>query len=204
MKLYSFSTSPYVRKVLIMAHETGLIDQIEQIETPVYQQDSYRKTNPLGKIPALMPADGGKVLYDSFVICDYLDHLHDGPKMLPLSGAQRYEVLRLHALSNGIIDAALNLRVQMMRNDQLSEKIPEDWYFDRQVAAINAGIDDLEQQVEILGAPVNLGIITTGAMLGYLDFRLDQMNWRDLRPNLASWFEAFSERDSMKATLPKE
>src|SRR5688572_8469512 len=109
MKLHWSPRSPYVRKVMIVAHETGLADSIEKMRTPVAMtapNKSLMRDNPLSKIPTLI-TDDGMVLFDSLLICEYLDSLHAGPKLFPADGAERWQALRWHALGNGMLDAEI-------------------------------------------------------------------------------------------------
>lgn len=204
MKLFHAPTSPYVRKVMIMAHEVGLVDDLEIVSTMPFQDESYRATNPLGRIPALQPSDGADILFDSLVICDYLDRKHDSRPFIPREGDDRYRVLRLHALGQGITDAALNIRAQMMREAKLETTLPDDWYMERQRAAIYAGLDALEEDLDHLEGQMDLAVATAASTLGYLDFRLDVLNWRDGRPKLSAWYDEISKRPSVAATVPVE
>lgn len=204
MKLFHAATSPYVRKVMIMAHEVGLIEKLEIVPTMPFQDEAYRATNPLGRIPALQPAEGRDVLYDSLVICDYLDSQHENEPFIPKEGDARYQVLRLHALGQGITDAALNIRAQMMREAKLETPLPDDWYMERQRAAIYAGLDALEKEVDQLDGKMNLAVAAVVSTLGYLDFRLDILSWRDGRDKLSAWYGEMSKRPSVAATIPVE
>lgn len=198
MKLHFAAASPYTRKVLILAHETGLIDKIDIEPTSVWQEtDKIRKDNPLGKIPALV-LDDGTCLYDSPVICAWLDTQHDGPKMIP-EGDARWPVELLHALADGMTDAALALRADVMRG---RDKEP-DFYAERMWETIQTGLDNLEGRVAELEGPVNLGICATAALLGYLDFRFGDRDWRPGRPRLTAWYAEFAKRPSMTNTLPE-
>ena len=106
MKLCFAPTSPYVRKCLVVAHETGLIGRIEIVPVNPWRADSpIVAVNPLGKVPALV-TDDGAALFDSRVVCEYLDSLHDGRKLFPLAAAARWRALAQAALGEGILDAA--------------------------------------------------------------------------------------------------
>ncbi|RED51255.1 glutathione S-transferase family protein [Aestuariispira insulae] len=202
MKLYYSPASPYARKCLAIAHETGLIERIEVISTNPFDDEAFRKTNPLGKVPALITGDG-PALFDSPVICDYLDSLHTGRMMVPERGTERYRVLRQHAIAQGITDAALLLRQQWMRNQKLDTPLPDDWWHQRQFGTVYAGMDQLEQEVKQLGDTANLGTIAVACALEYWDFRFADHPWREARPKLAAWLEAFSQRPAMQATRPE-
>jgi len=197
MKLRVSPTSPYVRKVVIFAIETGLSDRIEQIPTLAWSPDTdLPKDNPLGKIPALI-ADDGQAVYDSHVICEYLDTLHSGPKLIP-TGLARIAQLRLHALADGILDAGVAVRIE------LGIRPPEfQWqgWIDRQTAAVNRALDVMELDCAGWGDDFLFGQIAAITALGYVDYRL-QLNWRDSRPNLAAWFAKVSARPSVVATVP--
>jgi glutathione S-transferase len=198
MKLYYSPTSPYVRKVLITAIELGLRERIEIAPvhvSPVEPSDALNQTNPIGKIPALI-ADDGTELYDSAVICEYLDSLQ-GARLFPAPGPARWQVLRQHALAGGILDAAVLLRYETwLRPAELRWK---EWA-DGQNSKIQRGLDVLEGEVAGLSG-LTIGSISTACALGYLDLRFGQMAWRDRRPQLSSWLEEFAQRPSYQATM---
>lgn len=201
MKLRYSPTSPYVRKVAVAAIEAGLDGRIERIETDVWNPETdIAEDNPLGKVPALV-TDDGTVLCDSPTICDYLDSLHDGPRLVPAEGAERWQVLNLHALASGIMDAAVARVVEVRARP---EALRFDGWLQRQTLKIGHALDALEGRAAAggLDGPVTLGTITLGCALGYLDLRFSEDAWRDGRPALAAWYETFSRRPSMQATVP--
>ena len=200
MKFYSSPTSPYVRKVLLLLKETGQIDDVE-IEmaggTPLDPGTIPITQNPLGKIPALERV-GGVTLYDSRVICRFLDDRAGAG--LYSEGARTWELLTLEATADGILDAAI-LMVYESRvrpeNKQFS-----DW-IEGQYAKIDRALDAIETRwMSHLSGPLNIGQIAVGCALGYLDLRMEDRNWRKGRDGLSAWFETFSERESMKDTVP--
>jgi glutathione S-transferase len=197
MKLYYSPTSPYVRKVLITAIELGLRERIEIVPvhvSPVEPSNALNQANPIGKIPALI-ADDGTELYDSAVICEYLDSLQ-GARLFPASGSARWQVLRQHALADGIIDAAVLLRYETwLRPAELRWK---EWA-DGQTSKIERGLDVLEGDVAGL-AGLTIGSISVACALGYLDLRFGHLEWRDRRPQLSSWLSEFAQRPSFETT----
>jgi glutathione S-transferase len=193
MKLHYSQTSPFVRKVMIAAHEKGLADRIE------FVSGELAKDNPLEKVPALV-TDKGEALYDSLVICDHLDAQGGGPELIPGDPAKRGTVLRRHALADGIMEAALACVMETRRPD---DKQWPDWVT-RQNGKITRSLDALEAEAGKLSDTVDLSTVALGAALGYVDFRLGHLNWRDGRPKLATWFEAFSKRPSMAGTVPAD
>ncbi len=201
MQLLFAATSPFVRKVVVLAAETGLSGQIERVESnPWDDAGNVPKINPLGKVPALI-LDDGRILPDSNLICEYLDSLHDGPKMFPLDPAQRWETLRLANLAEGVLDAALGAVIEKLRRPE--EFIWTGW-IERQTGKIARGCDGLEAEIQagkLLG-DVDIAQITLGCALGYLDLRLSDLQWRRDRPGLASWYESFSRRPSMVVSAP--
>ena len=200
MKLRYTPTSPYVRKVAIVAHETGLADRIERVATNVWAADTdIGRDNPLGKVPALI-TDGGEVLYDSPVICEYLDSLHDGAKLYPPAGGARWTALRRQALADGILDAGILRRLELARREP--ERSPA--WIERQRQAVERGLDTLEEGAADLGPGVTIGHIAIGCALGWLDFRFSADHWRQRRPQLAAWYAKFAERPSMRQTVPKD
>ncbi|RAU23348.1 glutathione S-transferase [Paramagnetospirillum kuznetsovii] len=201
MKLRYSPTSPYVRKCVIVAKETGLEARLSLEPTNAWAPDTdLTKDNPLSKVPALI-TEGGEVLFDSPVICEYLDSLHDGHKLVPPSGGARWAQLKLQALADGILDAALAKRIETAMR-------PEDkrWtgWVERQGNAIARGLDVLEEDCAAWGADFMIGQITVVAALSYLDFRFPTEDWRSARPKLAAWAEAIAKRRSVAETEPKE
>ncbi len=201
MKLRYSPTSPYVRKVMVTALETGLDKKIEKVPTNPWDPDTdLTKDNPIGKVPALK-IEGGDTLFDSPVICEFLDEMHKGDKLFPPAGGTRWTVLRLQALADGILDAAVARVVEGKRPAELQSK---DW-LERQKKAIARSLDALESSVdELEGRHLNIAHVAIGCALGYLDFRHPGDEWRKGRPNLAKWYEEFSKRPSMQATVPKD
>ncbi len=200
MKLRYNPASPYVRKVTVTLIETGLEDRVERIPTNPHDPETDIATvNPLGKVPTLI-TDDGEVLVDSPVICEYLDSLHDGAKLFPAPGAPRWRALRLLALGDGMTDAGVLRRTESRR----PEAFRYDKWVDRQNTVIGRAMDALEGELERLDGPLTIGHIAVACSIGWLDFRFPDLDWRAERPGLAEWFEAFSERPSMTATVPKE
>lgn len=204
MKLRYAPTSPYVRKVMITAIETGLADRIEKVPSsvmPTKPNDEVARENPLVKIPALT-TDDGMVLYDSPVICEYLDSLHDGPKLFPASGEKRWVALRQQALGDGILEAAILARYESIRPKEVQWA---DW-IEAQLRKVRGALAALESEAENGGlrGPLTIGVITIGCALGYLDFRFASEQWRQRSPGLARWYADFAERASMRQTVPLE
>ena len=200
MKLRYSPTSPYVRKVSVTAIELGLAGRIERIPTDTQDRDSgIAEQNPLGKVPALILDDGG-VLYDSPVICEYLDSLHDGPKLFPAEGPERWTALRQQALGDGILDAAILRMLEMVRRP---EKLRWQGWIAHQTAKVTRALDQFEAESATLADPLTIGHITAGCALGYLDFRVPETDWRDGRPKLAAWYENFAQRPALRETVPQ-
>lgn len=200
MKLFHATASPFVRKVMVLAIETGVVDRIEVAGValaPTSPDADVCAGNPVGKIPTLV-RDDGSALYDSRVICEYLDGLHAGPRMFPTSGEARWTALRRQALADGIMDAAVSTRYETFLRPE-----PYRWadWVDGQMSKVRRGLDALE--TESLGDTLDIGTIAIGCALGYLDFRYPEEGWRDSRPGLAGWFEKASTRPSMTRTVPE-
>jgi glutathione S-transferase len=200
MTLHWSPRSPYVRKVMIVSHETGLADRLHTVRTVVGGTEPHWKLmarNPLGKIPTLELADG-TVLYDSPVICEYLDTLHDGPRLFP-HGSERFTALRRLALGDGMLDTALAWISERFRPEaRQSEPHMALWR-----AKLRASVDALEHEAEALSAaPFGIGHIALGVALGYLDFRFGELAWRDGHPRLTAWQAGFDARPSVQANLP--
>jgi glutathione S-transferase len=198
MKLYYSPTSPYVRKVNVCAIELDLIDELERIVTNPWENDADLLTdNPLSKVPTLI-TDDGMVLYDSPVICEFLDTLVGGNGLIPAEGADRWVALRLQALGDGILDAAV-LRFLERKRPQAQQST--DWD-SIQRNAVQRALNYLQSEVNSWEDKVTIGQIAIGCALGYLDFRFAEDNWRQEYPDLAGWFAQFAERNSMRTTLP--
>jgi glutathione S-transferase len=205
MKLRYSPTSPYVRKVMVAAIETGLERRIERLPTsvvPVKPNDALQRENPLVKVPSLL-TDEGMVLFDSRVICEYLDSLHAGAKIFPAAGPARWEALRQQALADGILDAAiLNRYETALRPKDLQWP---DWSAG-QMRKVRGGLAALDSKVSesALSGALTIGQIAVGCALGYLDFRYASEGWRERHRALAEWYAEFAKRESMLATVPKE
>lgn len=198
MKLYYSPTSPFVRKVNVCAIELGVDDKLERIVTNPWENDANLLTdNPLSKVPTLI-TDDGMVLYDSPVICEFLDTLVGGDRLIPAEGAERWIALRLQALGDGILDAAV-LRFLERKRPQTQQS--NDWD-SIQRDAVQRALKYLQSEVNSWEDKVTVGQIAIGCALGYLDFRFAEDNWRQEVPDLAGWFAQFAERNSMQTTLP--
>ena len=202
MRLHTNPASPFGRKVKVLAHETGLFERLEvhDVQTTAVGPDpSLVADNPLGKIPCLV-LDDGTGLFDSRVICEYLDRLHAGPRrMFPADGKPRWAALRLQALADGVMDAALLARYETFLRPE-----PQRWpaWIDGQLDKVTRGLDRLELEADQLADTVDIGAIAVGCALGYLDFRYPDLAWRNGRGALAGWFERFGARPSMAETRP--
>ncbi len=200
MRLRYSPTSPYVRKVSVSAIELGLAERIARLPTDPHDPNSgLERDNPLGKVPALTLQDG-EVLYDSPVICEYLDSLHDGAKLFPPAGPERWQALRRQALGDGILDAAV---LRMSETVRRPAELRWPAWLERQGGKIARALDALESEVAGLDGGLTIGQITIGCALGYLDFRFPDDDWRAARPNLAAWYDAFARRPSMQETVPQ-
>lgn len=203
MKLWYAAASPYVRKVLMLAHETGIVDQLEIVDaasSPINPHEGLQKDNPLGKIPTLVLEDGQSI-FDSRVICEYLDGLHQGDKMIPENGSDRINALVTQSIGDGIMDAALGIRYEQALRPE--EKQWDEW-IDGQFGKISKSLDVLETWRGSRIQDMHIGSIAVAAALSYLDFRQPQYDWREGRPVLTQMLETFSKRTSMIETDPQK
>lgn len=189
MRLLSSPPSPYGRKVKIVARMKGLTDaiKIETTDTAVPLNQDLKKENPLVKIPVLILADGTQ-LFDSHVICEYLDTLAAKPKLFPAGGAERFNTLTLGALGDGMLDAALLLVYE--RRFRPEDKWVQAW-IDRQQSKIDAALDHLEAHPPQWGDHPDYGHVTIACALGYLDLR-HEGRWRTGHPKLVAWLDRFA------------
>jgi len=195
MKLFHTPTSPFVRKVMVVAREIGVpLETTFLRPTPLQADPVLSKENPLNKIPVLVTPDGP--LYDSAVICEYLDGKNE---MIPASGAARFRVLRLQALCDGILEAGIAVFYE--KNTRPPELHFEPW-LRGQTEKVNQALDALELEVGSFSEKVDLAQICAGVTLGWLEFRNPIGDIRARRPKLFRWYDAFRQRPSMKDTEP--
>lgn len=200
MKLYYSPTSPFVRKINVFAIETGLDKQIEWVKTNPWQvEDILTAENPLSQVPTLI-TDDGMVLFDSSVICEYLDSLHTDKKLIPEKSKLRWQVLRLQALADGILDAGILRFLEKKRSSELQSI---DWDA-VQKKSVERSLDYLENTVPDWGENLDVGVLSIACALGWLDFRFSGEDWRVNHSKLNSWYEHFSTRPSMTQTMPAE
>ncbi|NHB76575.1 glutathione S-transferase [Rhodobacter calidifons] len=200
MKLYHAPFSPFVRKVMVLLHEAGATGRVTLVPAsgnPLDPGTMPVDRNPLGKIPALERPDG-PTLYDSRVICRFLD---DQLKAGLYPAAPRlWDTLVIEATGDGIADAAVLMRYEMHVRPEPSRSA--DWA-KAQWGKIARALAALEARwMSHLSGPIDMGQIAVGCALGYLDLRHAERDWRGPHPALAGWFAGFSSRPSMQATLP--
>ena len=202
MKLYYSKTSPYSRKVRMMVHEKGLQQVITSVAcNPFEEVRELEAANPLGKVPTLILEDGSS-LCDSPVICAYLDTLTPD-RLIPESGSdtnrEHWNVLRWEALCDGVLDAAYNIVMERRRDArEQSAGWIEQWK-----SQVSRSLGHMEADIDTLPERLSLAQLSLGAALGYLDFRLPDLDWRSQCPALATWYDGFSKRDAMQSTWPE-
>jgi glutathione S-transferase len=197
MKLLYQTHSPYARKALVFAHEAGLARQIEVVHhetSPTRRNEQVFAENPLGKVPVLL-RPGQPPIFDSDVICAYLDTLHSGRKRIPREGEARWQALRLQAVAQGLADAGIQLRWETVRRPSELRYPPlRDGYTQKLITSY----DWLERELDS-DAPVHVGHIALATCLDWLEFR-ELPGFREGRPRLNAWFDEFAKRPSMRAT----
>jgi len=198
MRLFSTLKSPFVRKVRVVALEKGLHDRIELVDGhPLNDPPALLASNPLGKIPALV-LDDGRTLYDSKVICEYLDGLNTNPQLIP-TGDRRLDVLNLAALADGLMDAAVAIVMERMREAAFQSPTQ----IDRQREKIARSFAVAEREMAALPDQLNLGQIALAVALDYLQRRTPELaaiTSANASPGLLAWSAAFNRRESMRAT----
>jgi glutathione S-transferase len=197
MKLLYQTHSPYARKALVFAHEVGLARQIEVVHhetSPTRRNEQVFAENPLGKVPVLL-RPGLPPIFDSDVICAYLDTLHTGRKLIPPDGEDRWHALRLQAVAQGLADAGIAIRWETVRRPEALRYPPlRDGYIQKLIASY----DWLEHERD-LDSPVHVGHVALATCLAWLEFR-ELPSFRDGRTRLSAWFDAFAKRPSMQST----
>ena len=197
MKLLYQTHSPYARKALVFAHEAGLARQVEVVHhetSPTRRNEQVFAENPLGKVPVLL-RPGQPPIFDSDVICAYLDTLHSGRKLTPQEGEARWHALRLQAVAQGLAEAGIQFRWETVRRPAELRYPPlRDGYSQK----LTTSYDWLEREIDI-DAPVHVGHIALATCLDWLEFR-ELPGFREGRPRLSAWFDEFAQRASMRAT----
>ncbi|PDT86345.1 glutathione S-transferase [Sinorhizobium sp. BJ1] len=196
MILHYQTHSPFARKTLVFAHEAGIADRLEILHhetSPTLRNDRVYAENPLGKVPVLLRTEGAPI-FDSDVICAYLDTIHDGTKLIPESGDSWWQALTLQSVAQGLAQTGIALRWETVRRPEpLRYGALRDGYNEK----IEATYDWLET-VPDLDAPLHVGHIALATALSWMAFRA-LPSFRD-RPRLTRWFDQFERRPSMRAT----
>lgn len=196
MKLHWSPKSPYVRKVMVCAHELGLLPRLELVRSVAAMlkpNPAIMADNPLSKIPTLVREDGS-TLFDSVVICEYLNELGGGA-LFPQQGEAKWQALRWHALGDGLLDALI-----LWRNERERE-LPLQPLLDAFELKTRASLELLDAEAQALAqTPLSIGSIAIGCALGYLDYRFGSFGWREQAPRLAAWYAMLSQRPSFQAT----
>lgn len=197
MKIFFSPFSPYVRKCLVAAHELGLADRMQLLPSnanPVTRDQDIIAKNPLGKVPTFI-TDEGAALYDSRVICEYLDTLAGG-SLFPRSGDARWETLTLQALGDGILDGALLARYEDVARP---EELRWPAWRAAQLDKAETSLAHLAAHPALIGpGRVDIGTLTVACALWYLDLRFADFGWRDRHPAVALWYTAFATRPSLQ------
>ena len=197
MKLHWSPRSPFVRKVMIFAHEAGVADRFDKVRSVAIRTQANPdiiKDSPVGRIPVLVLVDG-VALSGSYPICEFLDSLHDGRPLIPTEAPQKWRELELHGIADGLLDTLVAWRGEFMR-PQAHQGI-----CDTSLGKTNACLDWLERRCQTFASEdYSVGQITTGVALDYLDFRYSELDWRKDRPALSEWHQSFLKRPSTQLT----
>ncbi|MFT5540030.1 MAG: glutathione S-transferase [Alphaproteobacteria bacterium] len=198
MKGYATVSSPYARKIRVAALETGQDGLIDwQMLSREERASMMPGINPLGKVPAVV-LDSGEALYDSPVICAYVDSLHDGTKLIPPTGPARWRTLRREALGDGLTEAVGNVAQEGMKpEDKQLQRV-----LDRQGAKVAAALAALNTEAGDFQTPPGMGEISIACAIGYMDYRGVAPDWQKTYPTLAAWYGEINKRPSFSQTLP--
>ncbi|WP_424982772.1 glutathione S-transferase N-terminal domain-containing protein [Maritalea sp. S77] len=198
MKLLVSHASPYARKCRVTALEKGIMGIEEVHVSPLDEPEKLNHLNPLGKIPCLIYGEN-KTLFDSPVICAYFDELGEGPRLMPKEGEVHWAMRRHEALFDGLLDSALNIVVDLRKPEQQhSEQWQQRWG-----CAIDRALSQGQNELDKIEGDISAAQIALSCAIGYLEFRLSKHDWLAPYPYLREWYEAFNQRPSMQATLPK-
>ena len=201
MKLHWSPRSPFVRKVMIVLHETGQLDDVELVRSVVALSQppnpQVLADNPLGKIPTLI-TDEGIALFDSRVICEYLDQ-RSNAGLVPSDPGARMQALRWQALGDGLTDMLLLWRTELTRPAGPWQAVTDGWF-----SKVRACMTQLENEVsDLRTAQFGIGHIAIACALGQLDFRWPDSDWRGQFPKLAALGAEWDGRQSISVTAIK-
>ena len=197
MKLLYQTHSPFARKALVFAHEIGLATQIEVVHhetSPTQRNEEVFALNPLGKVPVLI-TDQGDAIFESSIICEYLDQFHSGTKLVPPGTTERIAALQMQALADGLSEAGILARWESTRRPEELRYPP---FLNGQLEKVTSGYDFIEQNMNLEGE-LTVGHIALATSLSWLEFR-ELPSFREDHPKMTAWYDAFSERESMIAT----
>ncbi len=204
MELLWSPRSPFVRKVMIVLHETNQVDDLtleRNVVAMAAPNDTVMKSNPLNKIPTLV-LDDGTVLFDSRVICEFFDRRHAGPRLFPGEPEAYFQALTRQAVGDGLMDLLLVWR-NWFQDRELPFNDTTDPYLRAFALKTDTTLNTLELAAPGLAAtPLSIGHVSIGCALGLLDFRWPDIDWRGRRPALAAWYTEFAQRPSMRTTAP--
>ncbi len=200
LRIFFSPASPFVRKAMVAGHERGVeIEKLAAAAWPVKRDPNIVQHNSTGKVPCLLLEDDSPV-FDSRVITAYVDAQGTKGETIYPQDARRFSVLTLEALADSILEAALLHRYENVLRPE--DKRWDDWSRG-QMEKVDSGLDDLEGRwFALLSEGFHAGAIATACLLGYLDFRFPEKDWRGSRPQVAEWFATVSERPSLQATFP--
>jgi len=190
--------SPYARKIRVAAIESGLGDEVEWVTlTREERAELVPAMNPLGKVPVAV-LESGQVLLDSPVICAYVDSLNKGPKLIPESGDERWAVLTLEALGDGLGEAVIGVSQEAQKpEDKRTQGV-----VDRQAGKANSGLAALDKQAGDFNEPPLMGEISVACALGYMEYRDVVPGWRETYPALSGWYANILKRQSFILSTP--
>ena len=198
MKCYMTGNSPYARKIRVAAIESGLGDEVEWVTlTREERAELVPAMNPLGKVPVAV-LESGQVLLDSPVICAYVDSLNKGPKLIPESGDERWAVLTLEALGDGLGEAVIGVSQEAQKPDDKRTQ----GVVDRQAGKANSGLAALDKQAGDFNEPPLMGEISVACALGYMEYRDVVPGWRENYPTLSGWYANILKRQSFILSTP--
>jgi glutathione S-transferase len=199
MKLFYTPNSPFARKVRVIIRERNALQSVEEIiQAPLEDPIELRTVNPLGQVPVLLLGDGAAI-FDSPVICEYLDSTLPGPTFLAKQAKARWLSLRQQALADGLMAAGVATVFESLRPE--SQRSP--WWINRWRKAIESGVDMLESEALAFGPSLSLGTIAAACALSYIGFRLPAVAWQDRAPQLARWAAGVLRRPAFMETMPQ-